>query len=72
MYDENLNKGHKQFDKAQHDNKQHMTKVLHLYHVIWHFENKTPDVKSFIVQSHSKIPLHHIIPRNNLDKIKHL
>ena len=36
------------------------------------FENKTPDVKSFLEQSHSKFPLHHIIPRNNLDQIKHL
>ena len=32
------------------------------------FENKTPDVKFLLEQSHSKFYLYHILTRNNLEK----
>ena len=47
VHDENLNKGHKQFDKAQHDNKQHMTKVLYLQNMSYGFGRKYKSPRNF-------------------------
>jgi hypothetical protein len=75
--------GSQQFDKAQHEYKQHMSirflqsilsygfgRIYHHWVTFFNFsilKMKTPDVKSFSEQSHSKFRLYHMITHNNLD-----